>query len=39
MFKQALNQLLARENLSYETMLAVMQQVMGGELTLSLIHI
>ena len=33
MFKQVLNPLLARENLSYETMLAVMQQVMGGELT------
>lgn len=33
MFKQALNQLLTREDLSFDTMLAVMQQVMGGELT------
>lgn len=33
MFKDALNQLLNRQDLSHDQMLAVMQQVMGGELT------
>jgi anthranilate phosphoribosyltransferase len=33
MFKEALNQLITGKDLSYEQMLAVMQQVMGGELT------
>jgi anthranilate phosphoribosyltransferase len=33
MFKEALNQLLNRQDLSHDQMLAVMQQVMGGELT------
>jgi len=33
MFKEALNQLLNTEDLSHDQMLAVMQQVMGGELT------
>jgi len=33
MFKEALNQLLMSQDLSYTQMLAVMQQVMGGELT------
>jgi anthranilate phosphoribosyltransferase len=33
MFKEALNQLLNRQDLSHTEMLAVMQQVMGGELT------
>lgn len=33
MFKAALNQVLNRQDLSHEQMLAVMQQVMGGELT------
>jgi len=33
MFKEALNQLLASQDLSHAQMLAVMQQVMGGELT------
>lgn len=33
MFKEALNLLLNRQDLSHEQMLAVMQQVMGGELT------
>lgn len=33
MFKEALNQLLNRQDLSHTQMLAVMQQVMGGELT------
>lgn len=33
MFKEALNQLLNAEDLSHGQMLAVMQQVMGGELT------
>lgn len=33
MFKEALNQLLDAQDLSHDQMLAVMQQVMGGELT------
>jgi len=33
MFKDALNQLLNQQDLSHDQMLAVMQQVMGGELT------
>lgn len=33
MFKDALNQLLNSQDLSHDEMLAVMQQVMGGELT------
>ena len=33
MFKEALNQLLNAQDLSHDQMLAVMQQVMGGELT------
>ncbi len=33
MFKSALNQLLARQDLSHDDMLVVMQQVMGGELS------
>lgn len=33
MFKEALNQLLNRQDLSHDQMLVVMQQVMGGELT------
>ena len=33
MFKEALNLLLNRQDLSHDQMLAVMQQVMGGELT------
>ena len=33
MFKDALNQLLNGQDLSHDQMLAVMQQVMGGELT------
>jgi len=33
MFKEALNQLLSGQDLSHDQMLAVMQQVMGGELT------
>ncbi len=33
MFKDALNQVLNRQDLSYEQMLSVMQQVMSGELT------
>jgi anthranilate phosphoribosyltransferase len=33
MFKEALNQLITGKDLSYKQMLAVMQQVMGGELT------
>jgi len=33
MFKDALNQVLNRQDLSHEQMLAVMQQVMSGELT------
>jgi len=33
MFKDALNQLLNRQDLTHDQMLAVMQQVMGGELT------
>ena len=33
MFKDALNQLLNRQDLSHDAMLQVMQQVMGGELT------
>lgn len=33
MFKEALNQLLNGQDLSHDQMLAVMQQVMGGELT------
>ncbi len=33
MFKEALNQLLNHQDLSHDQMLAVMQQVMGGELT------
>ncbi len=32
-FKEALNQLLSAQDLSHDQMLAVMQQVMGGELT------
>ncbi len=33
MFKDVLNQLLNRQDLSHDQMLAIMQQVMGGELT------
>jgi anthranilate phosphoribosyltransferase len=33
MFKEALNQIINHQDLSHEQMLAIMQQVMGGELT------